>query len=249
LATGHMTYLQHLEEFRRRIIVSAIALVVAFGVSWLFAWDILDILKKPAGSLNLYYMTPMEPFMVRFKLAIFGAILLALPVILFEILAFVSPALKRKERTYTFVILGMIVAFFAVGVYFGWKFIMPPGIRWLFSVAEGQMRSVMSASSYVNFAGWFMLGLGVSFETPVFIWMLVALRVVQPEQLKNQWRWALVIILLVAAVITPDWSPVTMVLVALPMAILYVISIGLAYFTTRKRRAREEAEAIDVEAA
>ena len=121
---------------------------------------------------------------------------------------------------------------------------MPPGIAWLMNVAKGQMSSVMSASSYVNFSGWFMLGLGVSFETPVFIWMLVALGVVKPEQLKNQWRWALVIILFVAAVITPDWSPVTMILVAIPMAILYIISIALAYFTTRKRRARAAAEAL-----
>ena len=244
MAIGRMTYLQHLEELRRRIIVGALALGVAFAVGWIFAWDILDILKKPAGALRLYYMTPMEPFMVRFKLAMFGAVILALPVILFEILAFVSPALKRKEKSYTFLVLVLIVAFFAVGVVFGYKVIMPPGIAWLMNVAKGQMSSVMSASSYVNFSGWFMLGLGVSFETPVFIWMLVALGVVKPEQLKNQWRWALVIILFVAAVITPDWSPVTMILVAIPMAILYIISIALAYFTTRKRGARAAAEAL-----
>ena len=181
MAIGRMTYLQHLEELRRRIIVGALALGVAFAVGWIFAWDILDILKKPAGALRLYYMTPMEPFMVRFKLAMFGAVILALPVILFEILAFVSPALKRKEKSYTFLVLVLIVAFFAVGVVFGYKVIMPPGIAWLMNVAKGQMSSVMSASSYVNFSGWFMLGLGVSFETPVFIWMLVALGVVKPE--------------------------------------------------------------------
>jgi sec-independent protein translocase protein TatC len=245
LATGRMTYLQHLEELRRRLIVGGLALVVAFAVGWIFAWDILDILKKPAGSLRLYYMTPMEPFMVRFKLAMFGAVILAMPVILFEILAFVSPALKRKEKTYTFGVMGLIVAFFATGVVFGYKFIIPPGITWLLNVAQGQMNAVISASSYVNFVGWFMLGVGIAFETPVFIWMLVALGVVKPEQLKNQWRWAVVIILVVASIITPDWSPVTMILVAIPMAALYVISIALAYFTTRKKRARA-AEAAEV---
>ena len=234
-----MTYLQHLEELRRRLIVSAIAFIVAFAVAWLFAWDILNILKAPAGALTLNYMTPMEPFLVRFKLALFGSIILTLPVILFEILGFVSPALKNKERRYTYGVLLMIVAFFAVGVVFGYKVIMPPGIKWLFNVANGQMRPVMSASSYISFAGWFMLGLGASFETPVFIWLLVALRVVSPEQLTKQWRWALIIILIVASVITPDWSPVTMVLVAIPMTLLYVISIALAWTTTRKRRARE----------
>jgi sec-independent protein translocase protein TatC len=244
LATGSMTYLQHLEELRRRLIVGGLAVLVAFAVGWIFAWDILNFLKEPAGSLKLYYMTPMEPFLVRFKLAMFGAVILALPVILFEILAFVSPALKRKEKTYTFGVLGMIVVFFAAGVAFGYKVIMPAGITWLLNVAQGQMTSVISASSYVNFAGWFMLGMGVAFETPVFIWMLVALGVVKPEQLRSQWRWAVLIILLAASIITPDWSPVTMVLVAIPMAALYVFSIALAYFTTRKRRARAAAEAL-----
>jgi len=232
-----MTYLQHLEELRRRIIVSAIALGVAFAVAWIFAWDILAILKAPAGTITLNYMTPMEPFLVRFKLALFGAVVLAIPVVLFEILSFASPALKAKERRYTIGVMVMIVAFFAVGVIFGYRVIMPPGLRWLFGVAGTQMKPVLSASQYVTFMGWFMIGLGVSFETPVFIWMLVALGVVTPEQLTKQWRWAIIIILIVASVITPDWSPVTMTLVAIPMGILYILSIALAKLTTRKRRA------------
>jgi sec-independent protein translocase protein TatC len=243
-----MSYLHHLEELRRRIIVSAITLGVAFAVAWLFAWDILAVLKAPAGTITLNYMTPMEPFLVRFKLALFGGVLLAMPVILFEILSFVSPALKEKERKYTVVVLLMICAFFIVGVYFGYKVIMPPGIRWLFGVAGTQMKPVISASSYVTFMGWFMVGLGVSFETPVFIWFLVALGVVTPEQLQKQWRWAILVILVVASVITPDWSPVTMTLVAIPMGILYILSILLAKFTVkRKRKAAAELELADAE--
>jgi sec-independent protein translocase protein TatC len=99
------------------------------------------------------------------------------------------------------------------------------------------MRPVISASQYVTFMGLFMIGLGVSFETPVFIWFLVALGVVTPEQLQKQWRWALIIILIAASVITPDWSPVTMTLVAIPMALLYVLSIVLARMTTRRKSA------------
>jgi sec-independent protein translocase protein TatC len=239
LAAGRMTYLQHLEELRRRIIVSVIALVVAIAVAWLFAWDILAIIKEPAGSINLYYMTPMEPFLVRFKLALFGGIILALPVILFETMAFASPALKAKERTYTVLVMSMIVVFFAAGVMFGYRFIMPAGINWLLNVAGGQMRPVLSAGQYVNFAGWFLLGLGVSFLTPIFIWMLVLLNVITPEQLQKHWRYALLIILLVASIITPDWSPVTMVLVAIPMVALYLLSLALAWMTARRRRARE----------
>lgn len=248
MASVTMSYLQHLEELRRRIIVSGIALVVAFGVAWVFAWDILSILKAPAGSITLNYMGPMEPFMVRFKLAMFGGVLLAMPVILFEILSFVSPALKAKERKYTILVMLMIVAFFIVGVFFGYRVIMPPGIRWLFNVAGTQMRPVISATQYVSFMGWFMIGLGISFETPVFIWFLVALGVVTPEQLQQQWRWAVLIILIVAAVITPDWSPVTMALVAAPMAILYILSILLARLTVRRKTAAAAAiEAAGIE--
>jgi sec-independent protein translocase protein TatC len=232
-----MSYLHHLEELRRRIIVCAIALVVAFAVAWIFAWDILALLKAPAGSLTLNYMAPMEPFLVRFKLALFGGVLLAMPVVLFEILSFVSPALKAKERKYTVMVMVLIVAFFVIGVLFGYKVIMPPGIRWLLNVAGGQMNPVISATQYVSFSGWFMVGLGVSFETPVFIWFLVVLGVVTPQQLQKQWRWAVLTILLVASIITPDWSPVTMALVAAPMAALYVLSIMLARLTVRRKTA------------
>lgn len=237
MANGRMTYLQHLEELRRRIIVSVIALVVAVAVAWIFAWDILNILKHPAGNITLHYMSPMEPFLVRFKLAMFGGVLLALPVILFEVLGFASPALKRRQQGYTIMVLIMIVVFFAVGVAFGYYYIMPAGIKWLLGVAGQQMKPIMSAGQYVTFSGWFMLGLGVSFETPVFIWMLVALGVLTPQQLQQHWRGAVIAILLVAAIITPDWSPVTMTLVAVPMMILYAVSILLARLTVRKRKA------------
>ncbi|MFH1150454.1 MAG: twin-arginine translocase subunit TatC [Actinomycetota bacterium] len=241
MASFRMTYLQHLEELRRRIIVVVVALVVGFGFSWAFAWDILYILKKPAGSIALHYMTPMEPFLVRFKLALFGAVLLALPVILFEILAFLSPALKSRERKYTLLILAMILAFFALGVTFGYFYVMPIGIRWLLGVAGDQMTAIISASSYVTFAGWFMVAFGVSFETPMFIWMLVALGVITPQQLRKQWRYAYVLILVFAAVITPDWNPVTMFLVAVPMVVLYELSILLARLTVHRQ---EEEEAV-----
>jgi len=231
-----MTYLQHLEELRRRIIVSIVALVVGCAVSWLFAWDILNILKGPAGNITLHYMKPMEPFLVRFKLTLFGGVLLALPVILFEILAFLSPALKRKERSFTVAVMLMILVFFAAGVTLGYYYIMPVGITWLLDLAGEQMSPVLSASEYVSFAGWFMLAFGIAFETPIFIWMLVALGVLTPEQLRKQWRYAYIVILLFAAIITPDWNPITMMMVAVPMVLLYEISILLARFTVGKRK-------------
>ncbi|MBU4173783.1 MAG: twin-arginine translocase subunit TatC [Actinobacteria bacterium] len=233
---GRMTYLQHLEELRRRIIVCIVAVSAGCGVSWIFAWDILDILKGPAGNITLHYLKPMEPFLVRFKLTLFGGVLLALPVVLFEVLAFLSPALKRKDRSFTIAVMLMILAFFSAGVALGYYYIMPVGITWLLDLAAGQMSPVLSASEYVSFAGWFMLAFGIAFETPIFIWMLVALGVLTPEQLRRQWRYAYIIILLFAAVITPDWNPITMLMVAVPMVLLYEMSILLARFTVGKRK-------------
>ena len=231
-----MTYLQHLEELRRRIIVCLVALVAGCVVSWVFAWDILSILKGPAGNITLHYLKPMEPFLVRFKLTLFGGVLLALPVVLFEVLAFLSPALKRKDRWFTIAVMLMILGFFTAGVALGYYFVMPVGITWLLDLAAGQMSPVLSASEYVSFAGWFMLAFGLAFETPIFIWMMVALGVLTPEQLRRQWRYAYIIILLFAAIITPDWNPITMLMVAVPMVLLYEMSILLARFTVGKRK-------------
>ena len=231
-----MTYLQHLEELRRRLIVCIVAVMAGCAVSWIFAWDILSILKGPAGNITLHYLKPMEPFLVRFKLTLFGGVLLALPVILFEVLAFLSPALKKKDTSFAIVVMLMILAFFSAGVALGYYFVMPVGITWLLDLAAGQMSPVLSASEYVSFAGWFMLAFGLAFETPIFIWMLVALGVLTPEQLRRQWRYAYIIILLFAAVITPDWNPVTMLMVAVPMVLLYEMSILLARFTVGKRK-------------
>lgn len=230
-----MTYLQHLEELRRRIIVALIALVCGFAVSWFFAWDILDFLKGPAGNITLHYLKPMEPFLVRFKLALFGGVILALPVIIFEALAFVTPALKENEKKYTFIVVLMILVFFCGGVAFGYKYVMPVGIKWLLGLASGEMKPVLSAGEYVSFCGWFILAFGLSFETPMVVWMLVALGVMTPEQLQRHWRGAVMVICIFAAIVTPDWSPVTMILVALPMFLLYLISLTLARISARKK--------------
>ena len=147
-----MTYLQHLEELRRRLIVCIVAVMAGCGVSWIFAWDILSILKGPAGNITLHYLKPMEPFLVRFKLTLFGGVLLALPVILFEVLAFLSPALKRKDTSFAIVVMLMILAFFSAGVALGYYFVMPVGITWLLDLAAGQMSPVLSASEYVRYA-------------------------------------------------------------------------------------------------
>ncbi len=243
-----MTFIEHLEELRRRIIVMFLSLVVAIGVGYIFSWEILGFLKEPASKadipLNLYYQTVLEPFMVRFKIALYAAAVLALPVIIYEIIAYIAPALRKKEKRFMFAALFFIILFFLAGVAFCYVYILPVGLRWLTGQSGGQITPVLMASQYVSFVALLMLGIGLSFETPLVVWLVVRLGIITPQRLHRNWRYAVIIILAFAALITPDWNPITMLLVAAPMFLLYEGSILFAMFGKRgARKRREELEA------
>lgn len=231
-----MKFLQHIAELRKRLMISAAALAVTFGISLYFSIPLLKILLKPAGSLHLVFLSPLEPFLVKVKVAFFAGMSLALPVILYEILAFAAPGMKKKERRLIFPIIVSMIILFLGGVAFGYRFIMPISTAWLLAQAGEIMKANVSASSYVTYAGWFLLGFGISFETPLFILLMVRLRIISPQRLRGSWRYAIIIILLISAVITPDWSPITMAVMAGPMLIFYVLSCFLAGLVAPKAK-------------
>lgn len=239
MADNPMSVLDHLDELRRRVIRSALAVLIGAAISFSFAYDILDILVKPAGDIKLSYLSPLDPFMVKFKVAIFAGSLLAFPVILYQLVAFVSPALKIKEKKLIYPIVFMAALLFALGVFFGYKYIMPVGTHWLLGQAEGRILAVLTVEKYVSYAVFFLFAFGLSFETPLFILFLVMLGVVSPGSLRRNWRYAYVIILIFAAMATPDWSPVTMSIFAAPMLILYEFSIILAWWYGRVKKRNE----------
>ncbi|MDD3719038.1 MAG: twin-arginine translocase subunit TatC [Actinomycetota bacterium] len=249
MADQKMTFIEHLEELRRRIIVMFLSLVVAVGVGFVFSWDILAFLKEPANRagipLNLYYQTVLEPFMVRFKIAMYVALVIALPVIIYEIIAYIAPALRKKEKRFMFAALFFIIFFFLVGVAFCYVYILPVGIKWLTDQSGGVISPVLMAGQYVSFVALLMVGIGISFETPLVVWLVVRLGIVTPQRLHKNWRFAVIIILAFAALITPDWNPVTMLLVAAPMFVLYEGSILFAMLG--KRGAKMRAEAVEAE--
>lgn len=230
-----MRFLEHIAELRQRLIVSAAAVGVAFAASLFFAVPLLKLLLKPAGTLHLVFLSPMEPFLVKVKVAFFAGMSLALPVILYEILAFASPGLKKKEKRLIFPIIISMVILFAGGVAFGYRFIMPISTHWLLAQAGEIMKANVSASAYVTYAGWFLLGFGISFETPLFILLMVRLGILSPERLRGSWRYAILIILLISAAITPDWSPITMAVMAGPMLMFYILSCFLANVVAPKK--------------
>ncbi len=228
MVDNRMKFLSHIAELRKRLMVAAAALAVTFSISLYFSIPLLKILLKPAGNLHLVFLSPMEPFLVKVKVAFFAGMALALPVILYEILAFAAPGMKKKEKRLIFPMIVSMLILFAGGVAFGYRFIMPISTEWLLAQAGEIMKASVSASSYVTYGGWFLLGFGISFETPLFILLMVRLGIISPQRLRGSWRYAVLIILLISAVITPDWSPITMAVMAGPMLLFYILSCFLA---------------------
>ena len=235
-----MTFFEHLEELRRRILVAFLSLAAASVVGYIYAWPILDILKKPAIkegiSMDLYYMTVLEPFMLKFKIALYAGLIISLPVIIYEILAFIAPAMKKKERRVMFGSLFFIAFFFAVGMVFCYYFIMPVGIKWLVNQSNGRIAPILSAASYASLTTWFLIALGITFETPLVVFLVVRLGIVDAKTLHKNWRWAVIATTAFAALITPDWNPITMILVAVPMFALYEGSVILAGMKRKKAK-------------
>lgn len=240
MADKKMTLFDHLEELRRRIIVAFISLGLAMAVCYIFSWQILDILKEPAARasipLELHYLSVLDPFMVRFKIAMYAGLVLALPVIIFEIFAFVAPALKKKEKKIMYNSLAAIVVFFMLGTVFAYYYILPAGLNWLVGQAGDHLQPMLTAMEYIGLVTLLLLALGITFETPLVVWLTVRLGIVTPQRLHKNWRIAVLATLVFAAFITPDWNPVTMLMVSVPMFILYEGSILFAMLGLRKRR-------------
>lgn len=222
-----MTFLEHLDELRTRLIRSLIYTALGAVAAGIFWEDIFKILLKPAGLKKLTYLGPIDAFMVKFKLALYAGLVVAAPLIIYEILAFVAPALTKSEKRVALPIVFLTMLLFYSGIVVGYLFILPPGTRWLLSQGGDVMQEMLTADRYLSYAMMFLAGVGASFETPIVIWILSKLGLVTPRSLLSGWRYAVLIIVTAAAILTPDWSPITMALFAAPMIVLYFLSIIL----------------------
>lgn len=226
----HLTFFEHLEELRQRLIVVIIAVLAMAAISYFFSFQILEILRRPAGSIQLNYTSILEPFMARFKVSIFSGVLVSSPIIFYQILAFLSPALRKKEKKFLFPAVAMLVVFFAIGVVVGYFFIVPVSIKWLMSQAGEVLHPVLTVSDYVKFMTLFLLAFGVGFETPVVILVLVKLGIIEYKTLRENWRFAYLVILVVAAIATPDWSLPPMLILGGSMIVLFEAAMLAARF-------------------
>ena len=233
-----MTFLEHLEELRKRLLISIIAIVIGASIVYFFSPEILSLLKKPAGpSLGkLKVLSLTEGFMSYFKIAIIGGIILSIPVIFYQVWAFISPALKPNERRHANLFILWTTISFLIGCAFAYFVILPFAIPYLLNFGSGELEPMITVSKYLSFTSMMILGCGAIFELPILIYLLTKLGIVTTDFLTRNRKYAVLVCFIAAAIITPTGDVVNLLLLAVPMIGLYEIGILSSRLVKRKER-------------
>lgn len=232
-----LSLVQHIGELRDRLMKAAIALVITTAISFLFTTDIIKILLIPTGEERLVTLSPTENFTTYFRVALFSGIALAMPVILYEIYAYIDPALYPKERRFIRILGLPIIALFAGGMAFCYFVMLPRAMEFLINFGGEVFDNQLRASEYLSFVTMFILGIGLMFEVPVIIYALVRVRVVTREWLGKQRRYVVLVCFLLGAFITPTPDPFNQALVAIPMYLLFELGLFVSRFSAAPRGA------------
>jgi sec-independent protein translocase protein TatC len=230
---ARMTLIEHLDELRSRIIKVGAAFIGLSIVAWFFRERIFDWLLDPAGDalsgkLNVTSVT--EQLFTDMKLALYVGFLLTIPVLLYQIWAFVAPAVGDMGRAFTYTIITLASALFLAGVAFGYFVVLPIGTQFLLNWAPERYNTIITSQYYLSFVTRFLLAFGIVFEFPAATYVAAKLELVDAPLLKRYRRHAIVINTLLAAALTPGQDPYSMVLMAAPMVVMYEISILIARY-------------------
>jgi sec-independent protein translocase protein TatC len=239
------TLVEHLGELRGRLIISLGAIAVAFAVTYAFHGHLLDWLNRPLPQ-NLRKpatFSPIEPFTTSVWVSLWAALLLALPVVLWQLWAFLAPAIEEhRQRSIALVVL-FATALGLGGVAFGYWVVLPPAIHFLTNYDSSHFHILVRARDYYRFVTFVLLGVALAFEVPVFVLALVRLRILTAAQLRSTWRMG-VFAMTVIGVLLPGVDPVSTILAVIPLVSLYVLSIGLASFLEPRWRSDSRTEPI-----
>ena len=240
-----MSFLEHLDDLRGVLIQSAIAFLLAAIVCWFFSGQIIDILIEDLTLEQLIFYAPAEAFMARVKISLVLGLLIAYPFILFRVWSFVAPALFERERAKVWPFIFSASILFYIGVIFAYLILIPVALGFLVGFGTENLTPMISVTSYFSFVVRLCLVFGIVFQLPVIVFVLSLIGVVTPEFLLHQWRYAVLIIFVAAAILTPP-DPASQVLMAVPIVLLYIGSVLVAYATIRKKEKMQE-EVVDPE--
>lgn len=225
-------FTEHLEELRRRIIYILIFFFISVTASYFFSAKLLSLLVP--HNLTLHFFTPLEPFLARIYVSLFAGVIITLPFFLYHFFVFLWPALLENEKrvVFNFVLLGMIA--FGGGAYLGYRFLLPLAVKVLFSFGKGLAEETIGINNFLKFSILLILGSGGVMEIPVITFCLARSGIVDAGMLLSKWKYAVIIILIFTALITPTVDPFTLLLVALPIIGLYLLSILFAKIARRQ---------------
>lgn len=217
-----LSFIGHLEELRARLIKSLLAVLVAACLFYAFIDRILAALIQPVGKV--VFTSPSDAFVARITLAFYGGVVLAMPVILFQIWRFVAAGLKENEKKHIFLFAPFSFLLFVSGGCFAYGIMIPVSLRFLLSFSSAFIVPMITIKNYISFVGMMILAFGITFELPLVLVFLTKMGIVTPPFLVQKRRHAVVLILVVSALVTPP-DAVTQIIMAVPLMILYEIGI------------------------
>jgi sec-independent protein translocase protein TatC len=246
-----MTLTEHLRELRNRILISVLAVFVGFVIAWIFYNDIYDLLLHPFNVVRdsqcstgdrecrVTMNTIGAPFLLQAKISLMAGIVIASPIWLYELWAFIMPGLHRNEKKWTILFVAIAGPLFIGGVVLGYV-VMPKGMSVLLGFTPDGVANFIDSAQYLDFIVRILLVFGISFEIPLFVVLLNLAGVVRAHHL-SRWRsWIIFGTFVFAAVATPSTDPITMLLLAAPMVLLFLISEGIAHIVDRRRGITDE---------
>lgn len=229
---GNMSVIGHLEELRRRIIYSLVAVAIGSGIAYFFLDPLTHHLAQPAGKL--YYMQPAEAFFTYLKITLCAGFLLSLPFICWQIWRFFLPALTLRERRTLLLCVPCAVLLFYLGLAFAFALVLPAAIRFFMGLGNAELAPLFSFSSYIDFVLAFLLPFGFIFELPLVLVILAKLGLVQGAFLAKKQKLVIFLSFVIAAVISPTPDVFSQTMIAVPMILLYEIGYLIVRFGLRK---------------
>ena len=233
-----MPFLDHLEELRWRLIKSIASVLIGAVISFYFIDQIIEFLVQPTealkNSMDLQVLKVQGMFMIKWSIALFGGIIISIPVLTFQIWKFVAPGLYIDEKKYIIPLIIFTFLSFLCGLIFAYMIVIPFSLSFFTSVGFEGIQNNFSINYYFSFITWLMIGSGLIFELPVIVFILSFIGLLTPAFMRHYRRYAIVIILVLSAFITPP-DPVSLVLMSIPLLVLYELSIGVSWLVNRKK--------------
>ena len=232
-----MSIMDHFREMRKRVLNSIIGIVIGMVICFVFANQIFAFLEAPAGpGFHPVALQVMETISVYFKVCLEAGFVLAMPWVLYQLFAFLAPALTSKEKRFVLTWVPFVFFMFLLGAAFAYYIALPRALNFLINFKIGGVIPEIQITNYINVVTQMLLAAGIAFETPVILMVLARLGIVTSQWLAKQRRWWIVIAFVLAAIITPTPDPVNQTIVAIPLILLFELSIILCRMVQKKRQ-------------